>query len=90
MNWFVTVGLKTLLNQGPSKPEIYGDLVYKFKTIVGMADFSDQFKTIIICNKHIGYNINIMRLSACLVLNPITVNNFGSIYNCTPVHRASD
>ena len=24
--------------------EFYGDLVHKFKTIVGMADFSDQFR----------------------------------------------
>ena len=38
------IGLKTLLRQGLSKPEFYGDLVYKFKKIVGRADFSDQFK----------------------------------------------
>ena len=38
----------------------------------------------------IGYNINIMRQSACLVFNPITVNNFASLFNCTPVGRASD
>ena len=35
------VGLKSLLHQGLSEPEFYGDLVYKFKTIVGRADFSD-------------------------------------------------
>ena len=39
-----SVGLKTLLHQGLSEPEFYGDLVYKFKKIVGRADFSDQFK----------------------------------------------
>ena len=38
------VGLKTLLHPGLSEPEFYGDLVYKFKRIVGRADFSDQFK----------------------------------------------
>ena len=32
------VGLKTLLHQGLSEPEFYGDLVYKFKKIVGRAD----------------------------------------------------
>ena len=37
-----SVGLKTLLHQGLSEPEFYGDLVYKFKKIVGRADFSDQ------------------------------------------------
>ena len=84
------VGLKTLLHQGLSEPEFYGDLVYKFKKIVGRADFSDQFKKIIVRYKRIGYNINIMRQSACLVLNPITVNNFASLFNCTPVGRESD
>ena len=33
------VGLKTLLHQGLSEPEFYGDLIYKFKKIVGRADF---------------------------------------------------
>ena len=42
--------------------------VYKFKNIVGRADFSDQFRKIIVRYKRIGYNINIMRLSGCLVL----------------------
>ena len=50
------------------------DLVYKFKKIVGWADFSDQFRKIIERYKRIGYNINIMRQSACLVFKPITVN----------------
>ena len=47
------VGLQTLLHQDLSKPEFYGDLVYKFKKIVGRADFSDQFKTIIVRYKRI-------------------------------------
>ena len=84
------VGLKTLLHQGLSEPEFYGDLVYKFKNIVGRADFSDKFKKIIVRNKRIRYNINIMRQFACYVFNPITVNNFASLFNCTPVGRASD
>ena len=83
-------GLKTLLHQGLSEPEFYGDLVYKFKKIVGRVDFSDQFRKIIVRYKRIGYNINIMRQSACLVFYPITVNNFASLFNCTPVGRASD
>ena len=41
------VGLKTLLLQGISEPIFYGDLVYKFKRIVGKPYFSDQFKKII-------------------------------------------
>ena len=91
--WIVSkfnVGLKTLLHQGLSEPEFYGDWVYKFKQIVGRADFSDQFRKIIVRYKLIGYNVNIMRQSACLVFNPVTVNNFASLFNCTPVSRASD
>ena len=84
------VGLKTLLHQGLSEPEFYGDLIYKFKKIVGRADFSDQFKKKISFVTNVGYNINTMRQFACLVFNPITVNNFASLFNCTPVGRASD
>ena len=79
------VGLKTLLHQGLLEPEFYGDLVYKFKKIIGSADFSDQFRKIIVRCKRI-----IMRQSACLVFNTITVNNFASLFNCMPVDRASD
>ena len=38
------VGFKSLLRQGLLEPEFYGDLVYKFKKIRGMTDFSDQFR----------------------------------------------
>ena len=38
----------------------------------------------------IGYNLNVMRQSACLVFNPITVDNYAAFFNCTPVGRASD
>ena len=43
------VGLKSLLHQGLSEPEFYGDLVYKFKKIRGMTDFSDQFRKKLKC-----------------------------------------
>ena len=56
----------------------------------GRADFSDQFRKNIVRYKRIGYNINIMQQSACLVFNPITVINFASLFNCTPVGRASE
>ena len=85
------VGLKPLLHQGLSEPEFYGDLVYKLKKKnEGRADFSVQFRKIIVRYKRIGYNINIMRQSACLVFNPIMVNNFASLFNLSPVGRASD
>ena len=56
--------LKSLLKKGLSEPEFYGDLVYKFKKIVGRNDFSDKFRKIIIRYKRIGYNMNVMRQTA--------------------------
>ena len=84
------VGLKSLLHQGLSEPEFYGDLVNKFKKIRGMTDFSDQFRKIIMRYTLIGYNLNVMRQSACLVINPITVDGYATLFNCMPVDRASD
>ena len=55
-----------------------------------MTDFSDQFRKNIMGYKHIGYNLNVMRQSACLVINPITVVGLAALFNCTPVNRASD
>ena len=42
--------------------------VYKFKKITGRTDFSDQFRKIMIRHKRIGYDKNVMRQSACLVI----------------------
>ena len=55
------VGLKSLFHQGLLEPEFYGDFVYKFKTIMGRTDFSDQFRKRIIRNKRIAYDLNVMR-----------------------------
>ena len=52
--------------------------------------FSFQFRKIITRYRCIGYNLNVMRQSACLVLNPIMVDNYAAFFNCTPVRRASD
>ena len=54
------VGLKTLLLQGLLEPEFYGDLVYKFRKIIGKNDFPDHFKKINVRYKKIGYNIDVL------------------------------
>ena len=81
---------KTLLQQDISEPIFYGDFVYKFKRIVGKPKFSDQFKKIVKRYIRVGYNLNIMRQSACLVLYPITVYSYGFLFNYTTVGQASD
>ena len=53
-------------------------------------DYSDQFRKIIMCHTRIGYVLSVMRQSACLEINPITVDNFASLFNFTQVDRASD
>ena len=58
------VGLKTLLREGLSEPEFYGDLVYKSKKFIGRNDFSFQFRKNITRYRRIGYNLNVMRHSA--------------------------
>ena len=71
-------------------PEYYGDLVYKFKKLIRWNDFSFQFRKIITLYRRIGYNLNVTRQSACLVFNPIMVDNYAAFFNCMPVGRASD
>ena len=51
------IGLNTILQQGISEPIFYGDLVYKFNRIV------ERYI-------RVGYNLDIMRQSACLVKPP--------------------
>ena len=79
-----------LLQQGISEPILYGDLVFKFKRIIRKPNFSDQFKKIVKSYLRVGYNLDIMRQPACLVLNPITVYSYGFLFNCTTMGQASD
>ena len=58
------VGLKTLLLQGLSEPEFYGDLVYKFRKIIGKYDFPHHFKKINVRYKKNDYNIDLLRQTA--------------------------
>ena len=36
----------------------------------------------------IGYSLDIMRQTACLVVNPIVVDGYASFFNCTTAVRA--
>ena len=63
---------------------------YRKLNDIFMTNFSDQFRKIIMRYKRTGYNLNVMRQSACLVIDPITVDSYAALFNCTPVDRASD
>ena len=74
------------------KPELYCDLVYRYrlKKIVGSNNFSVQYIKIISHYKQIGYKINVLQQTACLVINPIMVGNFAFLFNCTLAGRNLD
>ena len=69
-----------------SEPE----MVYKFRKIIGKNDFPYHFKKIVVRYKKIGYIIDVLRQTSCLVVNPIKVNSFAYLFNCKTVGRASD
>ena len=73
-----------------SEPVFCGYLVCGFGRNVGKPNFSDQFKKIVKRCVGVGCNLDIMRQSACLVLNPITVYSYGFLFCCTTVVQASD
>ena len=52
--------------------------------------FVQHFKKIIIRYKKIGYNIDVLRQTACLIVNPIKVNSFAYLFNRTTIGRTSD
>ena len=84
------VSLKKLMQQGICNPEFYGDLVYKFKKIIGNPNFSNLLKRVVNRFKRAGYSLDIMRRTACLVFNPIMVEGYAALFSCTEVVQASD
>ena len=85
-----SVSWETLLQQGISEPEFYGDLVYIFRKNVGKSNSSEQFRKLINRYKRFGYSPDIMRQTACLVVNPVIVDGYASLFNCTTAVWASD
>ena len=73
------------MQQGICNPELYGDLVYKFKKIIGNPNFSNLFKRIV---NH--FKRDIMQETACLVFNQIMVEGYAALFSCTAVVQASD
>ena len=84
------VSLKKLMQQGICNQEFFGDLVYKFKKIIGNPNFSDLFKCIVNRFKRAGYALDIMRQTACLVFNPIMVEGYVALFSCMAVVQVSD
>ena len=77
------------MRRGWPEPEFCGDLVCRFKKIVGMAGFSGRFGGVVVRYRRIGCDIGVVRRSACLVFGPVAVGGFASLFGCAPVGRAS-
>ena len=76
------------MQQGICDPEFYGDLVYKFKKIIGNPNFSYIFKRIVNRFKRARYTLDIMRQTACLDFNPVMVEGYAAFFSCTAVVQA--
>ena len=71
--------------------EFYGDLVNRLiKKTVGKSNFREQFRKLINRYKRIGYSLDIMLQTAFLVTNPIIVDSYASLFNCTTAVQALD
>ena len=69
---------------------VYLDSEAKSGLITKKPNYSDRFKKIVKRYIRVGYNLDVMRQSACLVLSPITVYSYGFLLNCTTVGQVSD
>ena len=78
------------MQQGICNPEFYGDSVYKFKKIIGNANFSNLLKRIVNRFKRVGYSLYIMQQTACLAFNPNMVEGYVALFSCTEVVQALD
>ena len=77
------------MQQGICNPEFHGDLVYKFKKIIGNLNFSNLFKR----SKSFQESRVFFRHYAtdCMPsFNPIMVEGYAALFSCTAVVQASD
>ena len=64
----------------PPRP-FYGDFIYNIRKIKGLVDFPTRFTSLI--SKYIrrGYDPLVLRRTACLVIDPFTVDNHASLFS---------
>ena len=66
------------------------DMTKIYAGIVGKSNFSEKIRKLINRYKRIRYNPYVMQQTAYLVINPISVDSFVSLFNCTMAGRASN
>ena len=61
--------------------------MYNFSKIISKNDFPYRFKKIIVRYRKVGYNIDTLRRTVCLIVNPVKVNTSAYLFDCTTVGR---
>ena len=79
--------LRTLLRQGISHPEFYGDVIYKLRKIKGHTHFQDLFPRRIRKFIKKNYDPVILQRTACLVIDPSTVDNHAFLFRCAATDK---
>ena len=77
--------LKTLLQQGISHPEFYGDVIYLLKKTIKTPYFDQVFPKKIKKFIKRGYDPIILQRTACMVIDPSTVGNHASLFAVTAI-----
>ena len=80
--------MKILLQQGISNQELYADLTYLSKSLEIQTYLI--FSNVLLTVKKVGYILDIMRQTACLVFNPVMVEGYVTLFSCTAVVEPSD
>ena len=70
-----------------SRPEFYGDVIYKLRKINGHTRVLTLFKKSIRKFIKREYDPIILQRTACLVISPFTVGNNAVLFSCTPTGR---
>lgn len=79
--------LKSLLKQGISHPDFYGDVIYRLRKIKGHIHFDTLFVKRI---KHFvkrGYDPVVLKHTACMIIDPFVVGSYAALFDCTMTGR---
>ena len=75
--------------------QVKENMTQEYSTVIEIGSLKEGgisvlFRKLFNSCKRIGYSLDIMRLTACLVINPIIVDGYASLFNCTGAVRVSD
>ena len=66
-------------------PEFYGDLVYRFKKIIGSPNFSDLFKRIVLPFQESRIYFRHYAADCMPSFNPLMVEGYAALFSCKAV-----